>query len=327
MNLTHPSDATAILTVTLNPALDLSTDVETVRSGTKLRCGPERFDAGGGGVNVSRAIAKLGGDSLPFIAIGGATGQMLKDLVGAERLNAAWFEIDGITRQSVMVYERSSGEQYRFVLPGPEWRPIQTEAALAALGRTLRGADKPIGYIVASGSLPPGVPPDFYHKINALMTDAGARLVLDTSGQALEAAVRGAIPPPYIWVMDQSEAEQAAGRAIADMDALEAVAQELHGRDLAQILVLSFSEGGAVALSGGETLRITPPKVKVRSKVGAGDSFVAGLTLKLARGAPLAEACAYAVAAAASAVTTPATELCDGPQTERYFDMIVNGKA
>jgi 6-phosphofructokinase 2 len=317
----------AILTVTLNPALDLSTDVETVQAATKLRCGPARFDAGGGGVNVSRAITKLGGHSLPFIAIGGATGQMLKNLIENEGLNGAWLEIDGLTRQSVMVYERSSGAQHRFVLPGPEWSAAQAEAALASLEEALHGAEQPIGHVVASGSLPPGVPDDFYHKINALTAKTGARLILDTSGPALQAATRGAMPPPYIWVMDQAEAEQAAGLKIADIDALEALGRELHGRNLGQILILSFSEGGAVALSGEETIRIMPPKVTVLSKVGAGDSFVAGLTLKLARGAPLGEACAYAVAAAASAVTTPATQLCDGPQTERYFEMIMNGKA
>ncbi len=104
---------------------------------------------------------------------------------------------------------------------------------------------------------------------------------------------------------------------------MERFGLELKARKLAQILILTFGEGGAVALSAGETLRATPPKVEVQSKVGAGDSFVGGLVLKLANGASLREACFYAVAAAASAVTSPATELCDAVQTERYFSMIL----
>jgi 6-phosphofructokinase 2 len=151
--------------------------------------------------------------------------------------------------------------------------------------------------------------------------------VLDTSGRQLDAAASGGQHPPYAWIMDQREAEYLAGGPLADLDALERFGLELKARKLAQILILTFGEGGAVALSGDETLRVVPPKVDVRSKVGAGDSFVGGLVLKLARGAPLREACAYAVAAAASAVTSQATELCDAVQTERYFSMIVNQQA
>jgi len=150
---------------------------------------------------------------------------------------------------------------------------------------------------------------------------------IDTSGRASKAAARDHTAPPHIWVMDQSEAEDLAGRPIADMDALQDLAMEFRNRNLAEIVVLSFAEGGAVAISATETHRILPPKVEVVSKVGAGDSFVAGLTMKLAQGASLRIACAFAVAAAASAVTTPATELCDGPAAERYFNMIMNGDA
>ncbi len=315
-----------ILTVTLNPAMDLSTDVDRVRSATKLRCGPARFEPGGGGVNVSRAVAKLGGQSAAFVAIGGATGQMFRSLLEQEGVNAVWFEIDGLTRQSVMVYERSSGEQYRFVLPGPEWSAVQADDVLAAIERALQNGSRRFDYLVGSGSLPSGVSGDFYGRINAVAERAGARFVLDTSGMALQAASHGSEKPPYIWVMDQEEAESLSGREIPDMDALEGLARELKARHLVQILVLTFANGGAVAVSGDETLRIIPPKVDVISKVGAGDSFVAGLVLKLAAGAPLREALAFAVAAAASAVTTPASHLCDGPQAERYFAMIMNGK-
>ncbi len=127
--------------------------------------------------------------------------------------------------------------------------------------------------------------------------------------------------------MDQGEAEQVGGRLIPDMDALERLAAELNGRNLAEILVLTFAQGGAVVISDKERFRIMPPKVDVISKVGAGDSFVAGLVMKLAAGASLYDACAFAVAAAASAVTSPATELCDGVQAQSYVNMIMNRQA
>jgi 6-phosphofructokinase 2 len=315
----------AILTVTVNPALDISTEVDHVESGGKLRCAPPRFDAGGGGVNVTRAIGKLGGASRAFIAIDGATGDMLKDLLQREGVDPICFATGKLTRQSLSVYEQSSGEQYRFVLPGPDWDAGMADAMIAALTDALRNAVEPIRYVVASGSLPPGLPDGFYGDIAELAARHDARFVLDTSGAALSAIARGGGHPPYVWIMDQAEAEEIHGREIGGMDDLENFVRDLKRRNLAEIVVASLAEGGAVAISGSESVRVTPPKVDVLSKIGAGDSFVAGLVLKLANGAPLREACAYAVAAAASAVTTPATQLCDGPQADRYFEIILNG--
>jgi 6-phosphofructokinase 2 len=314
----------AILTVTLNPALDLTTEVDKVESGPKLRCGPPRFDPGGGGVNVTRAISKLGGQSTAFIAVGGVFGQMFRSLLEGEGHSAEWFETGGLTRQSIVVNETATTAQYRFVLPGPEWSAREQEAMPEALERVLKGRGGRFSHMVASGSLPAGLPDDYYHRIGELAESAGAHFVLDTSGRMLDAAASGGRYPPYIWVMDQAEAEHLAGQPLAGLDALERFGSELQRRKLAQILVLTFAEGGAVALTEGETHRFVPPKVEVSSKVGAGDSFVAGLVLKLSGGADLREALAYAVASATSAVTTPATELCDGPLTERLFEMILN---
>jgi 6-phosphofructokinase 2 len=320
------STSMPIVTITLNPALDLTTAVDRVESGYKLRCGPARLDPGGGGVNVSRAIAKLGGTSQPFIAIGGATGSIFRSLLDAEGIDAEWFAVGGATRQSIVVGERSSGKQFRFVLPGPEWSAEEAGRCLAAIRRLLADAGRDNAYAVLSGSLPPGLPADFYQSIAAVAAETGARVALDTSGRQLDLAAHGAGPALYIWIMDQGEAEHVAVRPLESLDALETFARDLHGRGLAEIVILTFSEGGAVAVSASGAFRISPPKVEVISKVGAGDSFVGGLIMKLAAGAPLYESCAYAVAAAASAVTTPATTLCDAVQTEAYFSMILSGQ-
>jgi 6-phosphofructokinase 2 len=309
-----------ILTVTLNPAIDLATDTEKLLPDTKLRCTEPVYGAGGGGINVSRAIAKLGGRSTPFAAIGGAAGGMFRAMLEEEGLEAVWFEVPGMTRQNLTVHERASNDQFRFVFPGPSWDAALTERALGALSE----ASRRMRYVVGSGSLPPGVSDDFYDRLGAAVEAAGARFVLDTSGGALWEAKEATGHRPYLWTMDNAEANQIAGRKLTSLDALERFAVELHKKRSAQVVILTYADGGAVAVSEQGIFKGRPPKVEVVSKIGAGDSFVAGLVFRLAEGWPVADACAYAMAAAASAVNHPATQLCDREQTDRFFDIIKN---
>lgn len=202
-----------ILTVTLNPAVDVSTGIDQLRPEAKLRCSTPRFEPGGGGINVSRAIAKLGGTSTPFAAVGGVTGEMFKALLESEGHRPLWFPVEGTTRQSLAVTEQASGKQYRFVMPGPDWNEELTARALAILRDAMREAS----YVVGSGSLPPGVPVDFYGRLSSLAEEMDARFVLDTSGGALTASLKDARHRPYAWVMDNAEANQLAGRPLPDM--------------------------------------------------------------------------------------------------------------
>lgn len=309
-----------ILTVTLNPAIDLATAARKLLPHTKLRCAEPVYGAGGGGVNVSRAIAKLGGHSTPFAAIGGATGAMFKAMLEAEGHRAIWFDVPGMTRQNITVLEAASNDQFRFVFPGPVWDAALCDRALEVLGEASRG----MRYVVGSGSLPPGVPDDFYDRLGMAAEAAGARFVLDTSGGALYEARQGSGHKPYLWIMDNAEASQVAGRPLADIAELERFARELGEKRPADVIILTYADGGAVAVSDEGIFKRRPPKVDVVSKIGAGDSFVAGLVFRLAEGWTVADACAYAMASAASAVTRPATELSDKEQTDRFFAMIRN---
>jgi 6-phosphofructokinase 2 len=307
-----------ILTVTLNPAIDLTASTAKLAPNTKLRCSEPSHGAGGGGVNVSRAIAKLGGRSTPFVAIGGATGQMFKALLEAEGHAPMWFDAPGMTRQNLTVHEEASNDQFRFVFPGPAWDAAVCERALAALGEASRAAR----YVVGSGSLPPGTPDDFYDRLGERAEAAGARFVLDTSGGALREARQGTGHRPYLWIMDNAEASEIAGQPLSTMADLERFALDLRERRLAEVIIVTYADGGAVAVSQDGVFQGRPPKVEVVSKVGAGDSFVAGLVFRLAEGWPVADACAYAMAAATSAVTRPPGELCDRETTDQYFAMI-----
>src|SRR6266542_1635991 len=178
---------TAIVTLTMNPALDIATATETVVPGHKLRCREPRYDPGGGGINVARAVHQLGGDALAVFPVGGLAGEMLRRLLLEEGVPHIPIPIAGMTRESLAVVEQQSGKQYRFLLPGPRLTSHEQERCLEALAMHAAGAP----YLIASGSLPPGVPANFYARVRTLAAKCGARFVLDTSGPALAGAGTG----------------------------------------------------------------------------------------------------------------------------------------
>ncbi len=301
-----------IITLTLNPALDLSTETDTVAPGGKLRCAAPRIDPGGGGVNVSRAIAKLGGHSLCALAAGGAAGATLLGLLEAEGLSARDLGLDLPTRESLSVTERTTGAQFRFVMPGPEWQAEHLGQAMTRVDNWCAQGD----ILVPSGSLPPGVPQTVFSDLNDWLLGRGVRIVLDTSGPALAAAAtrRGL----FALRMDDAEAEALAGRALPDVAATADFAARLVAEEVAEIVQIARGAEGTVLAQRMGVWHCAPPKVEVVSAVGAGDSHVAGFVLGLAQGLDPVSACVQGVAAAASAVTTPDTALCERATAEAF---------
>jgi len=309
---------TPILTITLNPALDLSTGLEHLEKNKKLRCEAATLEPGGGGVNVARAINKLGRKSRSFAAIGGPTGQAYKSLLTEELSDSLWFDIPGMTRQSFVVNEHSSNSQYRFVLPGPEWSAETSEKFCERLREKLESGM----FAVASGSLPPGVPDNFYEKLAALIAEAGGKLLVDTSGDALRALANADHTKVGVLVMDEDEACQIADCQDLEVDVARDLGQDLLQRRVAEVVAITLGARGAIVADKHESWRVTPPEVEVVSKVGAGDSFVAGLVIGLIEQRGLDWAAANAMAAATSAVTTPGTELCTADGTETYRGLV-----
>jgi len=301
-----------ILTVTLNPALDTTTSVPRLEPQRKLRCEPAVLHPGGGGANVSRAIRELGGSSRAFVALGGHTGHQYGDLLRAAGVDCIDYTLSGETRTSMTVMEEETGLHYRFVMPGPPQEPRCGDAILAELGRIIAGG---VGYVVASGSLLPGIAEDFYARLGDLVRWNNAKLILDTHGAALR---RGLAGRPYLIRLNQLEAEELAGetpaRAPAD------IAAQLVATGAAEVAVFAMGERGSLITTGDAQFTIGPPEVTVHSMVGAGDSYVAALTLALARGWSLESANRFGVAAAASAVTREATQLCERTSTERFYN-------
>ena len=310
--------ATQILTVTLNPALDITTSVSRVVPRLKLRCGPPRYDAGGGGVNVSRAIKELGGTSRAFIVLGGANGAQYRDILSSTDLESEIWEGEGETRFSLTVMEDETGDHYRFLLPGPPHEAIEADRVLAAVTRSLESG---IRFVVASGSLPPGFPVDFYARLTRAAQATAAAMIVDSSGPALAATFK---EKPYCIRMNHHEAIELLGGG--DDAKPEDLAHKLVSTEAAQVAIVTIGDQGAVVATPARWFRVPSPKVEVRSPVGAGDSFVGALTLGLSRGWSLEDASRLGVAAAASAVTTEATELCKRESTEQYFaDIVAEG--
>lgn len=302
----------AIVTLTLNPALDVFTGTESVRPTHKLRCSAPRFEPGGGGINVARVVHALGGEVTAVFPCGGSPGAMFEKLLREAGVPIAPVPIAGTTRESFTVDEEKSGEQYRFVLPGPSLSDDELERILDIVG----GIDGPPAYVIASGSLPPDCDPAIFRRLCALCGKIGARLVIDTSGDAL-AAVEGSCA--FLIKPSLREVQELVGRELTDETGECEAARELLQRGFADVIVVSLGERGALLVAENIELRMPAIEVPTGSAVGAGDSMVAGITLALASGKSLEEALRYGVAAGAAALITPGSELARREDVERLY--------
>jgi 6-phosphofructokinase 2 len=305
-----------ILTITLNPAVDLATHVAQVIAGPKLRCATPRFDPGGGGVNVARAVGKLGGSARALIAVGGAMGDRLLDLLSAENIPTLPVPVSGETRQSFAVTDDSNGAQFRFSVPGHPLTLADADNLLAAITQQTPKD----GFVVISGSPAPGLPFDFQSQIIAALTPKGARILVDTSGAALAELIANPKDPLHLLRVDQSEAAEAAAHPMNTVADSLAFATDLVSRGVAKTVVTGRGAEGSVLVSGDQRFFCHAPVVKVRSKIGAGDAFVGAMTLALARGDPPERALRWGVAAASATVSTEATALCDRDAAQMCFD-------
>lgn len=303
-----------IVTLTLNPSIDGAAEAEVVRPTRKVRTSNERYDPGGGGINVARVVAELGGPASPIYLAGGATGRVLTDLMTARGLGGRSIPIRDHTRISHAVFERSTGLEYRFVPQGPVIEAAELSLCLDEL------ATLDFDYLVASGSLPRGAPADFYVEVSRIVRAKGARFVLDTSGAALAATLgAGGV---FLLKPSLGEFETLTGLTLRDPAALEeaALAQIRSGR--VEILAVTLGHEGALLATRDGVVRSAALNVEAKSAVGAGDSFVAGMTFALAQGWPVENALRYGMSAGAAAVLTPGTELCRAEDVAHLYDRI-----
>ena len=282
-----------ILTLTLNPTVDIAADAPAVQPVRKIRTTNESFDPGGGGVNVSRVLHELGGETLAVVAAGGVSGHLLLELLAEGGVPHQAIPIEGRTRMSHTVHDLSTRQEYRFVPEGPGLAEAEWQAALAVLETA--AAD----WVVASGSLPPGVPADVYARAAAIAARRGQRFVLDTSGAPLKAALGAGLA-----LIKPSRGEFA---ALTGTEDAEGAAMALVRDGRAGLVAVTLGHEGALLAEPGGVLRLPALDVPALGAVGAGDSFLAAMVLALARGEPPREAFAWGMAAGAAAVMRPGT--------------------
>jgi 6-phosphofructokinase 2 len=286
--------APRIVTLTLNPAVDMASTAPAVRPTHKIRTFDEHVDPGGGGVNVARVIHALGGETLALALAGGVTGHFLDEMLEYARVPHRCLPIKGRTRVSTTVHEKGSGLEYRFVPEGPIVTKREWTAMLTALQET------DAGWVVASGSLPRGVPDDFYARVARLSTQRGQSFALDCSDAPLEAALGSGIT---LLKTSRNELERLVGQALADPSAQDDAARELVRRGDADMVALTLGAAGALLATAECVHRLPALPGPVRSTVGAGDAFLAAMTLALARGKAPQHALAWGIAAARVAVS------------------------
>jgi len=305
-----------IVTLTMNPSIDINSSVEHVIADRKLRCKPSSYEPGGGGINVSRAIQRLGGNSSALYPAGGTFGQMLQNLLEQEGIPHFPIPIEESTRENFTILEESSGRQFRFGMPGPTLRETEWKRCLG----TLVAFDLKPNYVVASGSLPRGVPEDFYAQLAQIASGFGVRLIVDTSGEPLRLASQAGV---YLLKPNMNEIQSLVEHEIQDELELEEIARELVEKGHSEVIVISLGAGGALMVSKDGCEHVRAPMVPIKSKIGAGDSMVGGVVLSLERDQSLRDAVCFGVAAGAAAVMTPGTELCRREDTERLYQQIV----
>jgi 6-phosphofructokinase 2 len=308
--------ATKIVTLTMNPALDITTNTDRVVPTEKLRCGMPRYDPGGGGINVARIAGVLGASASAIFPAGGHAGDKVTNLVGESGVPVQRISVACSTRESFTVDEDSTGRQYRFVLPGPRLTDAEQTLCLNQLGAAAASAD----FVVASGSLPPGVPTDFYQRVAQVCGEAGARLILDTSGAGLRHITSGV----YLLKPSVRELRECVERGLVNETEQLAAAHELVDRGCAQIVVVSLGSKGALVATPNASQRYSPIKVPSGSGVGAGDAMIAGITVGLSRGWQLDKAVRLGIAAGAAMLLTPGTACCTRRDVERFFEVVAD---
>lgn len=307
----------SIVTITFSPCIDKSTSVSSLIPEKKLKCAAPKSEPGGGGINVARAIKKIGGEAMAIFPSGGYTGKFFNHLLEKENIPAVIIETANETRENIIVLDESANNQYRFGMPGTELTENEWKQILKTV-EEMRDAE----YIIASGSLPPGVPLNIYAQLAKIAKNKNARFIVDTSGEALKQAADEGV---YLLKPNMSELCTLADKAVLEKKEVKDVAKAVIKKEKCEVMVVSMGAAGAMLITKEVSEIITAPTVVRKSTVGAGDSMVAGIVYYLAQGKTLLEAAQYGVACGTAATMNPGTELCKKEDVEKLFKLLSLG--
>lgn len=306
-----------VITLTLNPALDCASTTEKIIADGKLRCSTPIFEPGGGGINVSRAIYKLGGESVAIYPAGGSSGEHLTQLLVDEGVSAEPLACVQFTRQNLNVVTTNDNAQYRFIMPGMELS-LEEQSALIALFECHQDAE----YCVISGSVTDNMPGDIVADVIAFCQKNSIKIIFDGSGPALEKVVnKGGL---YLIKPNANELAVLTHCDFIEPEELEEKSRQIISQGKAEIVLVSLGPQGALLVTKDICEQIVPPRVQKNSTVGAGDSLVGATVLSLAQGMSIREAARRGVAAGTAATMNHGSELCKAKDVDRIYDWIVN---
>lgn len=302
-----------ITTLTINPSLDKSTHFKGLVAEQKIRCERPRYDAGGGGINVSKAIAKLGGKSSCIFTSGGSSGEMLEDLIATEKLDGIVIKTKNWTRENFIAFENTSKAQYRFGFPGNEFSEKEKNKILQTI------KELKTDYLVISGSLNEGLATNFYQKIVEIAKESNIKVVVDTSGVALQKVLETGV---YLIKPNIGELAKLIGVEHLELEDVEKAAQKLIENQSAEIVVVSLGAEGAILVTQDETHFVKAPKVAKKSTVGAGDSMVGGMIWALSQNKSLKEVIQMGVCCGTAATMNEGTQLFKLEDAKRLFEWL-----
>jgi 6-phosphofructokinase 2 len=304
-----------IITITFNPAIDKSTTVEKLIPEKKLECELPVFEPGGGGINVARAIKKLGGNATAVYLAGGYSGIRFTELLKGESIETIVTETKNDTRENLVVIEKSTNKQFRFGMPGLKVTEFEWQACLKSIEDI-----KEVDFMVASGSLPDGVPTDIFARIALIAQKKKAKFIVDTTGEALTKAVEAGV---YLIKPNLGELSSLVGKDELNNESVGKVARQLIEKGKCEVVTVSMGAEGAMLVTTDLMVSIKPPKVERKSTVGAGDSMVAGIVLSLSKNKSLIESVQFGVACGTAATMNEGSELCRKEDAEKLFELII----
>lgn len=302
-----------IVTLTVSPALDKSAHFTGLVPEQKIRCQMPLFDAGGGGINVSKAISRLEGTSLALMTAGGSTGEMLQKLLREESVPFRAIETESWTRENFVAVDDNTNSQFRFVFPAPAVTIAEKDKIIEAIH------ELDFNYLVVSGGLSEGLPLDFYQKIAEMAKASNSKLIIDTSGAPLRKALETGV---YLIKPNVGELAKLIGVERLEMEQVNEAAKEIIREGGAEVVVVSLGPQGAVLVTKDSYDYVPAPNVVKKSTVGAGDSMVGGMVWALSQNKSLKEVLRWGVACGSAATMNEGTQLFKLEDAKRLYEWL-----
>ncbi len=302
-----------IVSLSLNPAIDLTYEINDLQHDKKTRAISSHYDPGGTGINVGRALEKLGANSFTCCITAGKMGDFLHSMLNQELSNVTTLQVKGETRINTTLIQQSPQYQYEINALGPSITQTELDKIISQF---LSLCQQGIG--VLTGSLPPGAPDNIYQNINIALQNQGGRCIIDAPVAVMKKALESS---PFLIKPNQHELELLTNKKL---NSLEEIANEARSivEQGTQYVCVSLAEKGALLVAGDNSYYCNSPKIKVNSTVGAGDSIVAGFAYAFTQNKSPQQALKFAVACGAGTATQKGTQLFHIKELENLSEQI-----